>query len=84
MIVLSQDPEALAQRLAATQGVSVEDAIRQALEARARATGIAHDALRPRQRMSRDAMLAFGAQIAAMPALDTRTPHEIMADINAL
>jgi tetratricopeptide (TPR) repeat protein len=41
MINFSQETEDLAQRLAAAQRVSVEDAIRQALEARARATGVA-------------------------------------------
>ena len=40
MIHLSQETEALALRLAAAQRVSVEDAIRQALEARARVAGI--------------------------------------------
>ena len=41
MIQLSQETEALAQRLAAAQQLSVDDAIRQALEARARDAGLA-------------------------------------------
>ena len=41
MIELSQETEALARRLAAAQRLSVEDAIRQALEERARSTGLA-------------------------------------------
>jgi hypothetical protein len=40
MIHLSRETEVLALRLAAAQRVSVEDAIREALEARARVAGI--------------------------------------------
>jgi antitoxin VapB len=84
MINLSPEVEALAKRLAAAQSVSVEEAIRQALEERARATGIAREALPPRRRLSVDGMLAVGAQIAAMPVLDPRSPREIMDDIHTL
>ena len=50
MIELSQETEALARRLAAAQRLSVEDAIRQALEERARKAGLAPaDARRDRQ-----------------------------------
>lgn len=83
MINLSQETEALAQRLAAAQRLSVEDAIRQALEARARSAGVAPD-MRPRRRMTVDEMLAVGSEIAAMPLLDPRSAREIMDDINAL
>ena len=84
MINLSQETEALAKRLAAAQSLSVEDAIRLALEEKARATGVDAEALRPRRRMSIESMLAVGAEIAAMPVLDPRSPREIMDGLNAL
>jgi antitoxin VapB len=40
MIDLSQETETLAKRLAAAQSLSFEEAIRQALEARARVAGV--------------------------------------------
>jgi len=46
MINLSQETEALAKRLAAAQSLSVEDAIRLALEEKARAAGVDAEALR--------------------------------------
>jgi antitoxin VapB len=80
MINLSQETEALAQRLDETQRLSVEAVIWQALEARAR---VAPEA-RPRRRMTVEQMLAVGSEIAAMPLLDPRSPREIIDDINAL
>jgi antitoxin VapB len=77
MIDLSQETEALAQRLAAAQRLSVEAVIREALEARAAAEAL------PRRRMTVDEMLAAGAEIAALPLLDPRSPREIIDDINA-
>jgi antitoxin VapB len=82
MIDLSHETEALAKRLAAAQNLSVEDTIRQALEERARAADIAAQSHTP-HRMSVEEMLAVGAEIAAMPLLDQRTPRKIMDDINA-
>jgi antitoxin VapB len=90
IINLSQETEDLAQRLAAGQRVSFEDAIRQALEARARATGVA---VEPQRR--RDQSLAAVAarkasvdrivtEIASMPILDPHSPREIMDDLNEL
>ena len=84
MIYLSQETEALAKRLAATQRLSVEDLIRLALEEKARAAGVAPEPLRPRRRMSIESMLAVGSEIAAMPLLDPRSPREIMDDLNAV
>ncbi len=50
MLDLSQETEALARRLAAAQRLSVEEAVRQALEERARSAGLAPtDARRDRQ-----------------------------------
>ncbi|MGA3401508.1 MAG: hypothetical protein ABSC95_20020 [Acetobacteraceae bacterium] len=90
MIALSHEIDALARRLAEAQSVTVEDAIRQALEARARAAGIAPEHSRPRDR-SAAAVTARRAridrivrEIAAMPILDRRSPREIMDDLNAV
>ena len=82
MINLSQETEALARRLAAAQSLSVEDTIRQALEERARVTGFGPHV--HSRRMTVEEMLVVGAEIAAMPLLDPRSPRQIMDDINAL
>jgi antitoxin VapB len=83
MISLSQETEALAKRLAAAQHLSVEEVIQQALEAQARAAGVRPEG-RPRRRMTAGQMCALGAEIAALPVLDARSPNEIMDDLNAL
>jgi antitoxin VapB len=83
MIDLSQETEALAKRLAAAQNISLEGAVREALEERARAKGVTLGDSRPRRRLTVDQMLAVGDEIAAMPLLDTRSPREIIDDINA-
>lgn len=90
MIDLSQETEALARRLAAAQSVSVDDAVRQALEARAAAAGILPAPRRPRDQ-SLEATAArrlrvdrIVREIAAMPVLDPRSPQEIMDDLNAV
>ena len=80
---LPQETEALAERLAAAQRLSVEAAIQRALETHARVAGIEQE-LSPRRRMTVEQMLAFGAEIAAMPILDPRSPNEIMDDLNSL
>jgi antitoxin VapB len=84
MINLSQEAEALAERLAAAQRLSVDAAIQRALEAHARAAGIEPEVTSPRRRMTVEQMLAFGSEIASMPILDPRSPTEIMDDLNAL
>lgn len=81
MINLSQETEALAVRLAAVKHISAGEAIRQALEAELRALGTQ---ARPRRRMTVEQMRALGAEIAALPLLDPRSPAEIMEDLNAL
>lgn len=90
MINLSQETEALARRLAAAQNVTIEDAIRQALEAHAAAGGAIPEASQPRDQ-SPEAVAARRArmdrivrEIAAMPILDWRSPREILDDLNAL
>ncbi len=84
MITLSRETEELAERLAAAQHLSVEDAIRLALEEKARVVGIGAETTPPSRRLSVEKMLAVGAEIAAMPLLDPRSPEEIMDDLNAL
>jgi antitoxin VapB len=34
--------------------------------------------------MTVEQMLALGSEIAAMPVIDPRSPHEIMDDLNAV
>ncbi len=80
MIALSKETEALAERLAAARRVSVDEAVRQALEESARAAGV--PPARRRRRMTVEQMQALGAEIAGMPILDPRSPQEIMDDIN--
>ncbi len=92
MIQLSQETEALAQRLAAAQRLSPDDAIRQALEERARSVGLALAPEPPKPRGRSAAEIAarwerlhsLAAEIAAMPVLDPRSTEEIVDDINAL
>lgn len=86
MIDLSHETVALARRVAAAQSVSVEEAIRQALEEWARAVpepgwrDLSPEVLAER----RAKMDQIVADIAAMPILDPRSPHEIIDDLNAL
>jgi antitoxin VapB len=82
MITLSRETEVLAERLAAARRVSVDEAVRQALEAFARAAGVSP--AQRRRRMTVEQMQALGAEIAALPILDPRSPQEIMHDINEL
>jgi len=90
MINLSQETEALAQKLAAAQSLPVDDAIRQALEAWARAAGVLQEPQRRRDQSpaaiaTRKASVdRIVAELAAMPILDLRSPREIMDDLNAL
>jgi antitoxin VapB len=88
MVQLSQETEALARRLAAAQGISMEEAIKQALEHRVREA----DGIRGKPRdnsakavATRKARLDQAADdIAKMPILDQRSPREIMDDLNAV
>jgi antitoxin VapB len=90
MINLSQETEALAQRLAVAKHLSVEEAIRLALEEKVRAEGIIPERWRPRDQSSEAIVVRrartdkFVAALAAMPILDSRSPSEIMDDLNAL
>jgi antitoxin VapB len=82
MLNLSHETETLAARLAEAQRLPVDVAVRQALEAQARVVGV--PPVHQRRRMTVEQMLELGAEIAALPVLDTRSPNEIMDDINAL
>ena len=84
MLVLPPETERLAKRLAAMQGVAVDEAVKRAIESSARAAGVPVEPGRPRRRLSADQMLAIGGEIAAMPVLDPRSPREIIDDLNAI
>jgi len=90
MIILSRETEALAERVAAAQHLSVEDAVKLAIEEKARATGIVPAPPRRRDMSPaaiaarREALDRISAEIAAMPILDPRSPQEIMDDIDPL
>jgi antitoxin VapB len=89
MISLSRETEALARRLAELQSVSPEDAIHQALAARAYGFGVRPDASRlasaPEAVAARKAMMEHHVRaIAALPILDPRPPDAIMDELNAV
>jgi hypothetical protein len=90
MIDLSEDTEALAKRVAAAQHISVEDAIRYALEERERLAAVLPARRKPKD-CSPEAIAArrirlaqFAEAIAAMPILDPRPIVEIVDDLNSL
>jgi len=90
MIDLSQETEALARRLADARRVTVDAAIRQALEASAHAAGVLPEPVRPHDQSPgavarrRERMGQIACEIAALPVIDKRSPNEIMDDLNAL
>lgn len=90
MIALSAETEALAERLAAAQRLPVAEAVRLAIEEKARIAGIAPGPSWPRDQTAaaiaarRAALDRFVAEISSMPVRDVRSPHEIMDDLNAL
>jgi antitoxin VapB len=87
MIDLSQETEALAQRVASARHVTVDAAIRQALEASAHAAGVLPEPGRPRDISSeaittrRERTGGIAREIEGMPLLDTRSPQEIVDDL---
>jgi hypothetical protein len=90
MTLLSRETEAMAARLAAANRISVDEAVRQALEVWARAEsfpGQARDAqgLSPADVAERNASIdRIVAEIAALPVLDPRSPEDIMDDLAPL
>jgi len=90
VIHLSQETLVLAQRLAAARGISLEGAVKLAVEQSAREAGLASQPPKPRD-LSPEAVAArkakleaFAEKIAKMPVLDPRSAREIMDDINTL
>jgi hypothetical protein len=84
MIELSQETEALARHVADARHVTVDAAIRQALEASAHIAGVQPDPGRARALFSEAITLGIGRimhEIEATPLFDTRSPHEIMDDL---
>ena len=84
MLTLSPDTALLAESLATARGVPVGVAVLRALEASARAAGVPTEPAAPARRLSIADMLAVGAEIAALPILDQRSPAEIFDDVNAV
>ena len=85
MLTISAETEELARRLARTIGKTPEDAIQDALQARASAVGLNSDD----DAGDRDAMIAAARDVVRqyrqLPIIDARTPDEILAyDENGL
>lgn len=90
MLNLTVATERLARLIAAKAGTTPEIVVHQAIEERARATGVALEAGAVRD-LSPDAVAAREARIrrhaddiAALPLLDERSPRQIMDELNAL
>jgi hypothetical protein len=90
MATLSPETEAFAARVAASRRVSVDEAVRQALEVWARAASIPPDGFKPRD-VSPAAVARRKAsidrivdEIAALPVLDPRSSREIMDELDSL
>ncbi len=90
MIELPDETKELARQLAARRGISIEDAVKRAVEESARIAGVATPGRRVRDRSPeavarrRADIRRIAQEIAAMPLLDTRSPAEIMDDLNPL
>lgn len=88
MSMLSRETKAFAARLAAARRMSVDAAIRQALEVWARTENFPKEIRRdlsPAAVAARKASIdRIVAEIAALPVLDTRSPEEIMDDLDPL
>jgi hypothetical protein len=90
MISLSHETEALARRLADAEHVTVDAAVRQALEARAQAAGVEMRPIRPHDRSPeavaarRESIRQIVGELAAMPVLDNRPLQEIVDDLNTV
>jgi hypothetical protein len=89
MIQLSPQTEALARKLAASQGISAEDVVERAVERSAREAGVMADA--ERRDISGAAIAArkarmrrIAAEIASMTVLDSRAVEDIVDDLNAV
>ena len=89
MLSLSEETESLAHRLAEAQHLSVDAAVRRALEQQARSVGVVRPAETGRVSdeevaRRRAAMEERTRQIDALPILDHRPCQEIADEINEL
>ncbi|MUZ75431.1 hypothetical protein GOZ90_22400 [Agrobacterium vitis] len=83
MLQIAPDTEHLARKVAARLGRKPEDVIRTAIEREAKALGVTGEPAE-RKRITATEILEFGKRAAARPVLDSRSPQEIVDDINAL
>lgn len=76
---LPPETEALAEKLAAAQGVTVDEAVAKAVEETALRAGLA---VAPKRKLSREELIARMDEIskrsAALPVYDTRSDDEII------
>ncbi len=89
MLILSDETEKLAKKLASLEGIKVDLAVQAAILARYIETNKFSDLPGKRDDRSgarRDAqrLLNVGGEIADLPLLDARSPQEIIDDIHAL
>ena len=77
MIILSPETEQLARLVAERSGKTPEQVLEEAIEARAREVGIV-PAQEPPGKPSVDRMMAISDRFAAYPALDARSPDDII------
>lgn len=77
MIALHHDTERLAKLLAERAGKTPDAIIRQALEERARESGLAVTA-EPRRKPSFERMMEISDRCSKLPVLDDRTPEDII------
>jgi antitoxin VapB len=86
MIDLSQETETLARRLADARHVTVDAAVREALQVSAHTAGIdlTRDTSAQAIAERRERAARFVEELAALPILDKRPLHEIVDDLNAI
>lgn len=90
MTLLSRETEVMAARIAASKRMSVDEAVRQALEAWARAESFPRQALEahglsPAAVAERSASIdRIVSEIATLPVLDSRSPRDIIDDLDPL
>lgn len=80
MSLVINDPELdrMAQELADATGVSVEEAVRDAVEAKLKACGNAAAPRAAKKEINREEIDRILGRVAKLPVLDDRTPDEII------
>jgi antitoxin VapB len=79
VLTLEPETEELARRLAERRGTTPEVVVREAVEATARAAGLAKLAAGPLvKKASLDELMAIARHCATLPLLDTRSADEIL------